>query len=196
MHSEAPICETWRDVLHAVHVPGPASFLYVPASHSGQLPSSRLLAPGLQEQATFPPGEYEFAVQSVHGPLSGPVMPALQAHNALPPGESVFARHAVHGPPSGPVEPALQVHAVLPRDEKVLAATHVLQPVALDDAYVPGSHAVHVVRAPALAEYVPAAQLPHAALPTVVLYVPATHTAQMPLSGPVEPALQVQTIEA
>ena len=44
--------------------------------------------------------------------------------------------------------------------------------------------------APDTAEYVPAPQLLHAALPPPILYVPATHAAHGPPSGPVYPALQ------
>jgi hypothetical protein len=53
-------------------------------------------------------------------------------------------------------------------------------------------HARHVDESVAfvLAEYVPAAQSTHAALPALVLYFPATHATQGPPSGPVNPALQ------
>jgi len=53
-------------------------------------------------------------------------------------------------------------------------------------------HARHVDASVAfvLAEYVPAAQSTHAALPTLVLYFPATHATHGPPSGPVNPGLQ------
>ena len=47
--------------------------------------------------------------------------------------------------------------------------------------------------APVLVEYVPAPQSVHAALPLVVLYFPATQAVHRPPSGPVNPALQVET---
>jgi hypothetical protein len=52
--------------------------------------------------------------------------------------------------------------------------------------------ATHVVAFVAfvMVEYVPAAQSVHAALPVTFLYLPATHAAQGPPSGPVNPALQ------
>jgi hypothetical protein len=53
-------------------------------------------------------------------------------------------------------------------------------------------HARHVDASVAfvLAEYVPAAQSTHAALPALVLYFPATHATHGPPSGPVNPGLQ------
>jgi hypothetical protein len=44
-----------------------------------------------------------------------------------------------------------------------------------------------------LVEYVPAAQSVHAALPILILYLPATQAEQTPPFGPVNPALQVQS---
>ena len=57
---------------------------------------------------------------------------------------------------------------------------------------VPAGQATHVVAfvAPAAVEYVPVKQSVHAALPVTFLYFPATHAAQGPPSGPVNPALQ------
>ena len=46
--------------------------------------------------------------------------------------------------------------------------------------------------APTTAEYVAVPQSVHAALPALVLYLPATHPEHTPPSGPVNPALQVQ----
>ena len=45
-------------------------------------------------------------------------------------------------------------------------------------------------------EYLPAPQSVHAAEPAVVLYLPATHCEHAPPSGPVQPALQVQSTSA
>ena len=44
-------------------------------------------------------------------------------------------------------------------------------------------------------EYVPAAQSVHVVGPTSALYLPAAHSAHVPPSGPVEPALQVHAVE-
>jgi hypothetical protein len=48
------------------------------------------------------------------------------------------------------------------------------------------------VLAPTVVEYVPTPQSVHAALPLVVLYLPATQVEHTPPSGPVNPALHVQ----
>jgi len=49
---------------------------------------------------------------------------------------------------------------------------------------------------PTALEYSPAAQSVHAAFPVSILYVPATHSVHGPQIGPVDPALQVQAVEA
>jgi len=48
--------------------------------------------------------------------------------------------------------------------------------------------------APTAVEYCAAKQLLHGALPLCVLYLPATQAAHSPPSGPVNPALQVQSV--
>jgi hypothetical protein len=55
-------------------------------------------------------------------------------------------------------------------------------------------HVEHVadVAAPTVPEYVFVPQSVHAALPLVVLYLPAAHAEQGPRSGPVYPGLQKQ----
>jgi hypothetical protein len=62
----------------------------------------------------------------------------------------------------------------------------------------PAGHARHVaaVVAPAVAEYLPAAQSAHTALPVVVLYLPATHAVHGPPFGPVNPVLQLHAASA
>ena len=82
-----------------------------------------------------------------------------------------------HSPPSGPVEPALHTHAVsaaLPAGEAELSG-----------------HDAHVASAvaPASAEYLPASQSVHSALPVPALNLPAAQSTHWPPSGPVEPAL-------
>jgi hypothetical protein len=94
------------------------------------------------------------------------------------------ATHAVHAPPFGPVNPTLQVQAV--------RAT-----LEIGELELVG-HPIQVVAtvAPAVVEYVPAAQSVQTALPVVVLYLPAAHCEHTPPLGPVNPALQVQAVRA
>jgi hypothetical protein len=55
---------------------------------------------------------------------------------------------------------------------------------------------VEITEAPTAVEYIPAQQVEQVALPVNDLYVPATHAAHEPPSGPVDPALQVQLVKA
>ena len=48
--------------------------------------------------------------------------------------------------------------------------------------------------APTVTEYVPVPQSVHVTLPALVLYFPATQPEHTPPSGPVNPALQVQSV--
>jgi hypothetical protein len=89
-------------------------------------------------------------------------------------------KHAEQKPPFGPVNPALQVQAV----------TVVLELGAF--AFVGHVRQVDEVLAPTAAEYVAVPQSVHAALPALVLYLPATHAVQAP-TGPVLPAGQSNT---
>jgi ABC-type cobalt transport system substrate-binding protein len=113
-------------------------------------------------------------------------VPAPQSVHAAAPGDVLYfpATQSVHVPPSGPVEPALQVQLV----EAALPASELES-----DGQV-----VHVELAAAftVVEYVPAPQSVHAAAPVDVLYFPAAHAVHVPPSGPVEPVLQVQLVEA
>jgi hypothetical protein len=52
------------------------------------------------------------------------------------------------------------------------------------------------VEDPTTVEYVPAAQAKQVAIPVFGLYVPATHAVHEPPFAPVDPALQVQLVEA
>lgn len=92
----------------------------------------------------------------------------------------VPAAHVEHIP-SGPVYPGSQ-------------GTMIQDELAMEEVE-PAGHARHVaaVVAPAVAEYMPAAQSSHTALPVVVLYLPATHVVHGPPSGPEKPLLQVHT---
>ena len=89
-------------------------------------------------------------------------------------------KHAEQKPPFGPVNPALQVQAV----------TVVLELGAF--AFVGHVRQVDEVLAPTATEYVAVPQSVHAALPALVLYLPATHAVQAP-TGPVLPAGQSNT---
>ena len=59
-------------------------------------------------------------------------------------------------------------------------------------------HPPHVVLdvAPTAVEYVPTPQSVHKLVPVDVLYLPATQFVHAPPSGPEEPALQMQFVEA
>ncbi len=94
------------------------------------------------------------------------------------------ATHAVHEPPFAPVDPALQVQlvkAALPAGE-----------LEFD------RQALHVefAEAPTAVEYVPAAQSQQVAAPVDSLYFPDAHAVHEPPFAPVDPALQVQSVEA
>ena len=95
------------------------------------------------------------------------------------------ATQVVQGPPFGPVYPMLQAQpacAVHPLHEAPEFTGHARQVVA--------------VEAPTVAEYVPAPQLVHDPVPAEVLYFPAVQPVQGPPFGPVNPALQEQTVDA
>ena len=64
--------------------------------------------------------------------------------------------------------------------------------------YLPAEQETHVLAmlAPVEAEYDPAAQAVHAAVPIESLYFPATHASHVPPSGPVKPRLQTQLVGA
>ena len=116
------------------------------------------------EDTAAPAVEYEPARQSEHAatPLSGLYLPCA---------------HAWQGPALGPVKPALHAQALallLPAGElaPVGQAWQVLSSVAPSDA-----------------EYLPDVHSLHASLPAPALNLPATHTSQVPPSGPDEPAL-------
>jgi hypothetical protein len=55
---------------------------------------------------------------------------------------------------------------------------------------------VELAEAPTAVEYIPPPQVEQAADPANTLYVPATHAAHEPPSGPVDPTLQVQLVTA
>ena len=79
----------------------------------------------------------------------------------------------MHVPPSRPVNPTLHVQAASAELE-------------IGELELVG-HARHVsaVVAATTAEYVPAAQSVHRAMPVTILYFPATHAVHGPPAGPV-----------
>jgi hypothetical protein len=115
----------------------------------------------------------------VLAPMAVEYSPTLQGeHASLPFNILNFpATHWVQVSPFGPVDPASQMHSALPfrEIEFVWHLRHVLEV------------------APKSLEYSPVIQSEHAALPFVVLYFPATQCVQSSPSGPVDPALQVQS---
>ncbi len=62
------------------------------------------------------------------------------------------------------------------------------------EPYLPAMQSRHVsaTEAPTVVEYLPAAQLVHAAEPVTLLYVPAAHAEHVPPLGPEYPVLQTQ----
>jgi hypothetical protein len=108
-------------------------------------------------------------------------VPAAQSvHTAALPLAPVWylpATHAEHVPPFAPVNPALHEQT----------ATSVLETGAF--AFEGQAMQVDKTLAPTAAEYVAVPQSVHAALPTLVLYLPATHR-EHETTGPVLPAGQ------
>ena len=92
------------------------------------------------------------------------------------------AAHGSHGPPSGPEYPALQVHddtSVLPAGE--VASSHAVHVVVAMEVvkYVFALH-VHALKSvDACGEVLSTGQERHIALPSIALYVPDAHGAQI-----------------
>ena len=176
---------------HSSHAALPVCVLNDPAKHAEQTPPSGPVYPALHvhvvdvlaPRAT----EYELAAHAEHVPEAvAPVVdryvPAEQSEQAAEPLTVLNfpATQAVHGPPFAPVYPTLQAHAAT--SELELGAFVVAgQATQVDDAL-----------APTVTEYVVIPQSVHAALPLLVLYLPATHAEHTPPSGPVNPALHIQ----
>lgn len=119
--------------------------------------------------------------QAVHASVPVVDLKVPKSQFTQTPSDSVFPAGQevlTHGPPAGPVIPALQVQAVTA--ELAIGELEFIGQVSQ----------VIDVTAAVTAEYFPAAQLLHAALPLAILYVPAAHAEQVPPSGPVYPALQ------
>jgi hypothetical protein len=172
----------------SVHAALPVLILYLPATQALQGPPSGPVNPALQVQAArvvLGLGELELLGHATHVPSTVACelveyFPAPQSVHAALPVLILYlpATQALQGPPSGPVNPALQVQAArvvlgLGELESLGHATHVPSTVACE-----------------LDEYFPAPQSVHAALPVLVLYLPATQAVHEP-SGPVNPSLQL-----
>ncbi len=91
---------------------------------------------------------------------------------------------------------------VAPVAEEYLPATQFKQ-VSIEVApmleeYLPRPHNEQVADevAPKAEEYLPSLHPVHATVPVTVLYFPAAHAAHVPPSGPVNPRLQTQLVNA
>jgi hypothetical protein len=188
---EAPVDE-WKSIGQLVQVIVPLIDLYFPVTHAEQTPPFGPVNPALHVQALITVlelGELELEGQAKHtddvvAPTVPEYVPAPQSVHATLPIPVLYlpATHPEQTPPSGPVNPALQVQAPLVELE--------LGEVELEGQ---ARHTDDVV-APTVPEYVPTPQSVHATLPPIVLYFPATHAAQVPPFGPVNPALQEQAL--
>jgi hypothetical protein len=170
-----------------VHAADPLTFLYCPATQAVHVPPFAPVNPALQVQAALAEletGAFEFKGHAEHvdkalAPAAAEKVAVPQSvHKALPAIVLYFpGTHAVQTPPSGPVNPALHKQA----------AIAVLETGAFEFE----AHVKHVdtTLAPTAAEYVAIPQSVHAALPALVLYLPATHNAHAP-GAPVLPAAQ------
>ena len=92
----------------------------------------------------------------------------------------------MHVPPSEPVEPTLHLQTVIAplATGEFEFAVHDTHNDPLSDEYDPASQSLQVSSiAPIVVEYLPAAQMVHAALPVAFLYVPATQSRHELLSS-------------
>ncbi len=194
-HVEASVAPTdieYVPVKQSVHAALPLIVLYFPATQAVHGTPSGPVNPALQAQALtaeLAVGELEFAGHARHvvaivAPTDMEYVPDKQSvHAALPLIVLYFpATQEVHRPPSGPVKPMLHTQALTTE-------------LAFGELEFAG-HARHVVAivAPTDIEYVPAKQSVHVAVPEMILYLPETHAAHGPPSGPVKPTLQAQAL--
>jgi hypothetical protein len=172
----------------------PVPILYLPAAQGEHTPPSGPVVPALHEQAVAAElglGEFELPghtrqVDSSVAPAVAEYFPAEQSVQTALPVVILYlpAAQDVHVPPSGPVNPTLHVQAV----------EAVLGPGELE---LPGhDKQADSTVAPWVPKYFAAAQSVHAALPVLILYLPAAHGEHALPSGPVDPALQVQPAAA
>ena len=133
-----------------------------------------------------------FTAQFVHAPidvapLDAECLPASHCVHSAEPNADLYlpAAHDSQVPPSGPLYPMLHRHCdccVDPLDVVVESAGQ--------DSHVEISVAFIV------SECLPTGQSRHADEPMTLLYLPATHATQVPLSpsGPENPALHLQSV--
>jgi hypothetical protein len=124
--------------------------------------------------------EHEF---SATAPVNAEYLPAAQSAHAAGPGSVLYfpAAHAAHVPPFGPVCPRAQRQA-----ETTVC------PVADVTEFAGQVEHELSAAAPVDAEYLPAAQSRHVAVPVTILYFPATHAVHATPLGPEYPVLQTQ----
>jgi hypothetical protein len=160
-------------VPQSVHAALPVTILYLPATHAEHVPPFAPVYPALHEQAAtvvLETGAFAFAGHDEHvdkalAPTTSENVAVPQSVHAALPVTILYlpATHAVHVPPFAPVNPALHKQAT----------TVVLE----TGAFAFAGHDEHVDKAlaPTTAENFAASQSVHAALPLLVLYLPATH---------------------
>ena len=169
----AAVALLYKSTPQNVQAMEPALSLYDPASHAKHSPPFAPVNPWLQRhvlETLLPPGESEFAGQSVHMPeAEAPTLveyfPAIQSVHATVPLSALYfpATHAEHVPPSGPVYPVLQ-------KQEVLDCCAVIE--------------VHVF----------CGQAVQAADPSSCLYLPVVHAEHTPPFDPVYPDLHRQAV--
>ena len=183
----APTSAEYVDIPQSVHVALPALVLYFPATQAEHVAPFAPVKPALHIHAPLAEldtCEVEFVGHAKH---TDNVLAARVAEKVATP-QSVHATlplvvlylpatHPEHTSPSAPVNPALQLQEALPELET--------------GAFEFEGHVKQVDEplAPTAAEYVAVPQSVHAALPSLVLYLPATHNAHAP-GAPVLPAGQ------
>ena len=165
-----------------MHATLPLVVLYLPATHVEQTPPSGPVNPALQVQAAITEldaTELEFNGHDTHvaeavAPTVNEYVPPAQSKQAPDPLTSLYlpATHAEHVPPFAPVYPTLHEHEALTELE-IGAFEFKGQDKHVDKAL-----------APTVAEYDATPQSVQATLPAFVLYLPATHAEQTPVSGP------------
>ncbi len=169
----APVAPDHVPTAQFVHAALPPFVLYLPATHAVHVAPFAPVNPTLQKQAVIAVLEicaFAFAGHDEHvdealAPTAAENFASAQSVHASLPGQILYlpATHAAHVAPFAPVNPALHEQA----------ATAELE----TGAFAFAGHAEHVDEAlvPATAENFPASQSVHAALPLLVLYLPATH---------------------
>jgi len=171
-HSTEALSEAYLLAGHKVQASGPLEGLYFPGWQAPQA-SPAPTNPALQKQATLPDSESALATQvsQTDIPLLAANRPGAQFSQGEDPESCLYLPgvQAVQDP--SPAKPATHKQTVLPATESELVAQT--------------AHAEAAVEA----EYFPASQSEHAALPVTALKVPAAQPAQLSCS-PVYPTVQ------